>query len=314
VTPPPARRWLVYCFVALLMWGVWGLVSKAATKVASDATILVLSTLGVLPAGLVMLLWPEVQQSWKRGQADRRGRLLGCVYAFATGICGSAGNLMMLQSLAGGGDASVVLPVTGMFPLATVILAVLFLKERLNFVQGLGIVVALGALYLFNATDPAASGGSGFLASLGASWMRPALAALLLWGVAGVLQKLATNHISAELSTLCFTLAFVPVAAVVAALLPVQWSLPSVAAWLLVLLFGALIGFGTLVLFAAYRDGKASVVTPVYALYPAVTVLLAVPVFREKIGLWRGLGILLAVVAALALSYETPEPGTESPA
>jgi len=281
------------------MWGVWGIVSKAATKVASDATILVLSTLGVVPAGLAMLLSKNLQEG--------KNRRLGCAYAFATGVCGHTGNLMMLQSLSSGGDTSIVLPLTGMFPLATVLLAVVILKERLNAVQVGGIGVALAALYLFNAAGSMRSAESGGLqTALAAPWMRSALAALVLWGVAGVLQKLATNQISAELSTLCFTLAFVPVAAVVAAMFEVRWQLTP-EAWLLVLLFGALIGFGTLVLFAAYREGKASVVTPVYALYPAVTVLLAVPIFREKIDLWRGVGIVLALVAAVALSHEKPE-------
>lgn len=289
------------------MFGVWGIVSKAATRVASDATILVISTLGVLPAGLILLFSKELKQNLKRAKEHGGTFLLGCAYAFGAGVCGSVGNLMMLQSLAIGGDTSVVLPVTGMFPLATVLLAVVLLKERLHPVQVVGIVFALAALYLFNAADPASSRAGGFWASLGASWMRPALVALVLWGLAGVLQKLATDRISPELSTLCFTLAFIPVAVVVAAMFPVQWQLPSPQAWLVVLLFGAFIGFGTLILFVAYCDGKASVVTPIYALYPAVTVLLAVPIFREKVDLWRGLGIGFAVIAALALSYETPD-------
>ena len=290
--------------MALLIWGVWGLISKAATKVASDATILVISTLGVLPAGLAMLLSKNLKQG--------KNRPLGCAYGFAAGVCGHTGNLMLLQSLAGGGDSSIVLPLTGMFPLATVILAVVLLKERLNAVQVAGIALALAALYLFNVTDPTTGGQSALWASLSAPWMRAALAALILWGVSGVLQKLATDQVSAELSTLCFTVGFVPVAAVVAMLFPVQWGLPSPGAWLLVLLFGVFIGFGTLVLFVAYRDGKASIVTPVYALYPAVTALLAVPVFGERLDLWRGAGIVGAVLAAIALSHERPaaSPGT----
>ena len=281
------------------MWGVWGLISKAATRVASDATILVISTLGVLPAGLAMLLSKNLKQG--------KNRPLGCAYGFAAGVCGHTGNLMLLQSLSGGGDSSIVLPLTGMFPLVTVILAVVLLKERMNTVQVGGIVLALAALYLFNVTDPTAGGQAAFWASLSAPWMRAALAALTLWGVSGVLQKLATDQISAELSTLCFALGFVPVAAVVAMLFPVQWALPTLGAWLLVLLFGLFIGFGTLVLFVAYRDGKASIVTPVYALYPAVTALLAVPVFGERLDLWRGAGIVVAVLAAIALSYELPD-------
>ena len=42
--------------------------------------------------------------------------------------------------------------------------------------------------------------------------MALALVGLVLYGVAGVTQKLATNNVSTELSTVCFALAFIPVA------------------------------------------------------------------------------------------------------
>jgi uncharacterized membrane protein len=74
-----------------------------------------------------------------------------------------------------------------------------------------------------------------------------------------------------------------------------------------------LIGVGGLALFAAYRDGKASIVTALYALYPALTVALAVPLFRESLDLRKGIAIATSLLAALALSYETraqPNPGS----
>jgi uncharacterized membrane protein len=60
-----------------------------------------------------------------------------------------------------------------------------------------------------------------------------------------------------------------------------------------------------LTLFAAYRDGKASIVTALYALYPAITVALAVPLFHEPMFLRKGIAIALALAAAVALSCET---------
>jgi drug/metabolite transporter (DMT)-like permease len=54
-------------------------------------------------------------------------------------------------------------------------------------------------------------------------------------------------------------------------------------------------------------------VTALYALYPALTVALAVPLFRESLDLRKGIAIATSLVAALALSYETraqPNPGS----
>ena len=75
---------------------------------------------------------------------------------------------------------------------------------------------------------------------------------------------------------------------------------------------GVLNGFGVVAAFAAYRfEGKASIVTPLAAaLQPLVTVVLALLFLGERIGPLEGLGIALAIVAAIALSRETKQrPG-----
>lgn len=301
--PVPKRRtWLFYCVFAVLLWGVWGVVSKAAEQELSPATIQVISVVGVLPAGLALLAAPGLRR--RPPTARRRSPLVGCAFAFGVGLCGSTGNLAMLLAFQKGGEASTVLPLTGIFPLVTILLAVLLLGERMNAWQCGGVALALAALYLFNRPAVADAAEAPWWAKATTAWMAYSLAALVLWGVAGVLQKMATYEISSELSTLLFAVAFVPVAAVVAATQPVTWN-PAAQGWLLAVLFGALIGVGTLILFAAYREGKASVVTALYALYPALTVLLAVPLFDERIDLRKGAAIVLALAAGVALSYET---------
>ena len=75
---------------------------------------------------------------------------------------------------------------------------------------------------------------------------------------------------------------------------------------MLAILFGAMIGIGSLVLFAAYREGKASIVTALYSLYPAVTVVLAKPLLGESINKVTWAAIILALIAGVMLSYETP--------
>ncbi|MGH8246686.1 MAG: EamA family transporter, partial [Gammaproteobacteria bacterium] len=65
-----------------------------------------------------------------------------------------------------------------------------------------------------------------------------------------------------------------------------------------------------LTLFAAYRHGKASIVTPFSQLFPIITVLVAVPLYHETIDLLRGIGIVAALAAGVILSIEK----TDSPA
>ncbi len=140
--------------------------------------------------------------------------------------------------------------------------------------------------------------------SMTSSWMFFALVTLVLYGVAAITQKLSTNHISAELSFLWFGAAFVVIGGVIMLVQPLDWHL-SARTWLWTVLGGACNALGAWASFVAYRSGgKASVVTPLAALYPIVTVALAVPLFHEHLNAREVAGTVLALAAAVALSYE----------
>jgi uncharacterized membrane protein len=66
---------------------------------------------------------------------------------------------------------------------------------------------------------------------------------------------------------------------------------------------------------AAFADqGKASIVTPLGALYPIVSVPIAIGFLGESVGAREGVGIVLALVSVVALSYETPASATPATA
>ena len=137
-------------------------------------------------------------------------------------------------------------------------------------------------------------------------WMVLAIVTLVMWGFTGLTQKLATNESGAEAGFVGFAAAFVPIAVVILITQKMTWNL-GLMGWFWAILGGALNGFGTLASFAAYRSGgKASVVTPLAALYPVLTVLLAVLLLGERAGLREIAGIGFAVAAGVALSWETP--------
>jgi len=139
-------------------------------------------------------------------------------------------------------------------------------------------------------------------------WLAYALLTMVLWGLTGLTQKLATNYISVELSLVFFSAAFIPIAVVILLFQPLDWKITALA-WLLAILGGVLNGLGVLTSLAAFHHGgKASVVTPLIALYPVVTVGLAVPLLHEKLSWREGAGIVLALLATVALSYEKKAP------
>src|SRR5271157_5172950 len=107
-------------------------------------------------------------------------------------------------------------------------------------------------------------------------WLLFALFALLCWGVSGVVQKLSTNAISAELAVLWFSYAMFALALGILIAVPLDWHVrPS--AFFLAALSGALNVLGVMTSFAALgRGGQASIVIPLTCMYPLVTICLAV--------------------------------------
>ena len=137
-----------------------------------------------------------------------------------------------------------------------------------------------------------------------AVWLMYALVVLALWGFTGITQKVATNYTSASLTLASYAVAYAPVAAIILWKEPLNWRI-SATAWSLGILSGLLNGFGSLTLFAACRNGgKASVVTLLAALYPVLTIAMAIPFLHERIQARELAAIVLSIAAAAALSYE----------
>src|SRR5215469_10652225 len=138
-------------------------------------------------------------------------------------------------------------------------------------------------------------------------WLGFAVAALILWGVTGVTQKLSTNRISSERSFLWFCWAMMALSAVVFAFARPHWGLGTLAV-VCSIAGGALNGLGAWTSFRALESGgKASIVISLISLYPLLTVVLAVLVLGERLTWTQIAGAVTAITAAILLSVETPQ-------
>lgn len=135
-------KWLWYSILTIVFWGAWGVVSKAAMEMMSPLLNQVLFTVGLVPLALVCTLSKNVSVG--------TNRLRGGAYAFVTGILGGVGNVTFFEALSHGGKASIVVPITGLYPLLTVLTALPLLREKLNRIQAAGIALAVVAILLFS--------------------------------------------------------------------------------------------------------------------------------------------------------------------
>jgi drug/metabolite transporter (DMT)-like permease len=281
-------RWLIWTLVALVSWGFWAVLLTPIGKKLSPAHSQALSTIGLLPVAAALIGSRRLSASGSAG----RGALL----AFAAGALTCAGNVFYYRALQMGENAAAVIALTAIYPLVTVILAIVLLREKLNKVQLAGIILSLAAIYVFNVQKE-----EGLLSS----WLLQALLPVILWGVSALLQKLSTNQVSGELSALWFLAAFVPAAGIIFWLegLPPRLEHET---WILVLALGFTFGFGNYALLAAFaRNGKASIIAPISGLYPLVSIPIVVRVFGKSIERREVIGIVLALAAVVSLSIET---------
>jgi len=286
--------WLLWTLLAVASWGVWALLSKLIGDALSPTQSQTLSTIGLGPviAGLAV--------SRKLGPGGQRKR--GVAFAVAAGVLTCVGNIAYYGVLNSGAKAATVVPLTAMYPLVTMLLAVVLLKETLNRIQVMGIVLSLVAIYLFNVQQEE---------RVFSTWLFVALIPVALWGISGLLQKISTNSISGELSALWFLLAFVPVAIFLITREPLPPRI-SVRTWFLVILLGLTFALGNFAILLAFAShGKASIIAPVAGLYPLVSIPLAVVVLGERIGPREWIGIVVALCAVAAISIESKTPAAQ---
>jgi uncharacterized membrane protein len=133
-------KWLLYALLCIVCWGVWGFLSKLGSDKASPLQMQALFTIGMIPLAVAALV-----QGGLKLDTDR----VGVTYGILNGVFTGLGLLAYYAALAKG-KASIVGPVTGLFPLLTVVLALLLLKERMNRVQIAGMVLALASIFILS--------------------------------------------------------------------------------------------------------------------------------------------------------------------
>jgi transporter family protein len=133
------------------------------------------------------------------------------------------------------------------------------------------------------------------------SWFMPALLALVLWGVWGFFQKLATNHMPPR--NVYFVSALGAIMVVLGILTMSKFPLRmSAEGTLFAVLAGVCSSLGGLLFLSAVSKGEASVVITFTALYPVVTIILSFTMLRETIALKQGVGIVLALFSMVLLA------------
>jgi drug/metabolite transporter (DMT)-like permease len=229
---------------------------------------------------------------WKMTKT-RRSAFYGC----AVGFSGAGGQLLLFRVLEKG-PAYLIFPIVCLSPAVTIVLSWTLLRERTYPLALSGILLSLPAILLVSLQEPSSSPVHGRF------WLVGSIAIFFMWGLQAYFMKSSANAMSAEEL-------FVYMTATGLALSPVAlWMGPG-------LLSGSGIGFGftfviqslnavgCLLFVYAVRYGKAIVVVPmVNGLFPMVTIIVSLLLYRQMPSKYNLAGMLLALVAVLFMAFD----------
>ena len=142
-----------------------------------------------------------------------------------------------------------------------------------------------------------------------ARWLSWTLATIVAWGIWAILSKLLADEVqSPAQAQVLSTIGILPVVMA----LWVMNDAPSAGCGrlgiLLALGSGIVSCLGNIAYFDLFsRGGKAAAVIPITALSPAVTILLAIPLLKERLNRWQAIGIGLSLGAIYLFNVPSVE-------
>lgn len=283
--------WLAPTLGAMFAWGIaQGLVKKYIGEVSPALFCLFYA---VANAAVNILYWTSQDAPPLFADAGRVFLIVGLAAYVLEGIAW----IFYYQSIVYG-PISIIGTLSAAYPALTVIFANRFLGETLTPFQFAG-VAAIIAGCLSLAWSP---GGPGRPAT-SRRWMPLAGAALLLWGVTGVLIRYAYAYygdneanVASDANMALFNAVGGLVTLGVFGFIYGRKSATSGREWSRSFLPMATMALGGLLALIAYKTGPASIVSPLSGAYPVVTIGFAWAVLRERPSTlqWAGIAAILA--------------------
>jgi drug/metabolite transporter (DMT)-like permease len=288
------NNWLLYALVTTVTWGIWGAFSEIPVKQFNfpSTMVYVVWAISMVPCAFVALK----NIGWK---LDVRKKTVWL--GLATGFLGAGGQLILFQALKQG-PAYIIFPIVSLSPIVTILLSVIFLKEKVKGWSWVGIALAVVTLFCF-----AYQGGGNGHAVHGYGWLIIAILVFIAWGVQSFIMKVANNY-TPDAESIFVYMAITGVVLIPVALLmtdfskPINWGFTGPYLTFIIQILNAI---GALYLVYATRYGKAMVVSPLAnACAPVLTVIISLIIYRTVPPVIQIVGIGTAVASMLILSRE----------
>jgi uncharacterized membrane protein len=285
-------KWLLLSIAVPVLWGLWGALTEIPEKWLNPSFP---PTLGYVVWSLTMLPVCVIALriiKWKM-TLTRRSIFYGC----AVGFSGAAGQLLLFWVLQQG-PAYLIFPIVCLSPAVTIALSWTILRERTYPLALSGILLSLPAIFLVSLQEPTSSPVHGSL------WLVGTIAIFFMWGLQAYFMKSSANAMSAEELFVYMTATGLALSPVALAMGPGLHSGSGIG-FGLTYAIQSLNAVGCLLFVYAVRYGKAIVVVPmVNGMFPLVTIVVSLLIYREIPSKYNLAGMVLALVAVLFMAFD----------
>jgi len=133
--------WLLLSIATLVFWGLWGFFAKIASDTVEPKSAAIMQVVGMAIIALGLAAYMRFKLEW---------HVSGTTASMCAGVVLMIGIVAFNAALGSGGKASIVVPITALYPLATIALGVTFLSESVSLTQASGVGLALMGIVLMS--------------------------------------------------------------------------------------------------------------------------------------------------------------------
>ena len=282
--------WVLFAFLSAIFAGMTSILAKCGIKKTDSNVATFIRTLVVLPLSLLMAV--IVNPNFSLGAVSSKT----LVFLVLSGLSTGASWLCYFRALSKG-DINKVVPIDKSSTVLTIILAVVFLGERVTVYKTLGVVfMAIGTLLMIEKKDTEKK-------SEGEGWLIYALLSAFFASLTTILGKIGIEGVESNLGTAIRTAVVIVMSFIMVAFTGKTGEIKKIDKKELgfILLSGLSTGASWLCYYKALQDGEAGIVVPIDKLSILVTIAFSYIVFKERLSKKAMLGLVMIVFGTLVL-------------
>ncbi len=286
--------WVLFAVGSSFFAGITAILAKCGIRKTDSDVATAIRTVVVLLFSWLMVF---VTGTWS-GITEVDGKTL--LFLVLSGLATGASWLCYFHALQKG-DINKVVPIDKSSTILTILLALIFLHERLTPVKGVCVVlIGVGTMLMITRKEDAGDAKQ----NNGKEWLFYAVLSAVFASLTAILGKIGISGIDSNLGTAIRTTVVIVMAWLMVFLKGKQKELHGIEKkeFVFIALSGLATGASWLCYYRALQDGPASVVVPIDKLSILVTIAFSWVVFKEKLTKKAALGLLCILAGTIMMA------------